>query len=139
MAMTVITVSQPYVLSYPPFGVVSSALGALVSFVIAIGFYSMALSVSQESQIRHLINKAMKEANLIGKLGTAHRIQEMEKKVIGISKEKMNALRDSTGIEHGISDENIKNHLHEIVKEMKQHQQQQQQQQQQSIKKDKYR
>jgi hypothetical protein len=79
ISLTIITVSQPYILSYPPFGIISSAFSALTSFVIAIGFYSMAISISQESQIRNIINKEIKEANLFGKIGTAQRIQEMEK------------------------------------------------------------
>ncbi len=119
-ALTIITVSQPYVLSYPPFGIISSAFGALASFIIAIGFYSMAISASQETHIRHLIAKELKEADLIGKLGTAHRAKEIEKKVMDISKEKTNALKDQTGIEYDDSDEAIKNHLDEIIKEMQQ-------------------
>ena len=55
----------------------------LASYLVLIGIYSSAISISEDSRLRSSIrNFAIKEANLLDSIGTAHMEQEIQKKVI---------------------------------------------------------
>src|ERR687896_130568 len=66
---------------YPPYGLATMSFYGLSSFLILLGLYSSAVSISQDSGLRRLIIKlATNEMNLLRSIGTAHREAEIWKR-----------------------------------------------------------
>src|SRR5439155_5741285 len=64
---------------FPPFGLLSVSFTGLSSYLIFIGIYSSAVSVSQDSRLRSSIRKSVEtEVDFIGNIGSA----EMEKTIM---------------------------------------------------------
>ena len=76
-------------LAYPPYGLASIAFAGLSTYLIYVGLYTAAVSVSQDYQIRDSIRKsAEKEIKFLEDMGMAHmRARTTRCSVIG-SKEK---------------------------------------------------
>ena len=75
-------------MSDPPFGLVTICFMGLASYLLYIGIYSSALSVSEDSRLRQRIRKeALKESQqFLDAIGTAEMEQEIEQKVLKFSK-----------------------------------------------------
>jgi hypothetical protein len=59
----------------------------LSSYLVLIGIYSSAISISEDSRLRNSIrNFALKETNLLDSIGSAHIEQEIQNKVIEFTK-----------------------------------------------------
>ncbi len=73
--------------SFPPFGSVTISFFGLASYLIVIGLYSCALSVSQDVALRKSIKKSiLNRFNLLGSIGQAEMQQEVEKWVKDVEK-----------------------------------------------------
>ncbi len=116
--LTIITVSQPYNLVYPPFGTISISFIALTGYILALGFFSLTVSISRDSAIRKIIEKQLKEAILFGKLGKAEMMADMENKVMNISKENQKYLNTPIDAEYVIDKEEVKQYVNDILKEL---------------------
>jgi hypothetical protein len=78
---------------YPPFGLANVSIVGLSSYLIFIGVYHSAVSVSQDSQlIRNIKKMTMKEPELIRDLGLAQSQQTVEKNVMKANKEVLSKL-----------------------------------------------
>ncbi len=87
--------------------------------MIAIGFYSISITISQELSLKKTIDKTIQQAKMFNQLGTAQDILSMEKKLNEISKEKMFILESKTNIDTEILDHNIKQYVNEVLNERK--------------------
>lgn len=66
--------------SYPPFGAATILCFGLSSYLILVGLYSAALSVSQDAVLRKSIRKSvLNKSKLLGSIGHAEMQQEIEK------------------------------------------------------------
>jgi hypothetical protein len=64
---------------YPPYGLVTISFLGIASFLVLIGIYSSAITVSEDSKLRQSIrNFARKESRLLNSIGTAHMEQEIQ-------------------------------------------------------------
>lgn len=105
---------------YPPFGLATVSLVGLSAYLILIGIYSSAISVSQDISLRKSIrNSVEKQANLLHSIGTAQMEQEIENRVIRITREQQSNMVKETGIELSINDEDVKKYLAEVIEEVK--------------------
>jgi hypothetical protein len=104
---------------YPPFAdVVWSFIGFGI-YLYSFGLFFSTVAISQDTRLRKSLNKlAMEEADLLRSLGTTRMKEELQKKVAKISKEQEEQLRDQTGIEHKVSDEEMKQYTDEVMKEL---------------------
>jgi hypothetical protein len=106
--------------SYPPFGLASLSFVGLSSYLILVGLYSAAVSVSQDSKLRSYIrNSVAKELELIGSIGSTRMKQEIEKKVINIAKDYSDSMADQSGIQLSAGEDDIKHYLDQVLKEVK--------------------
>lgn len=107
---------------YPPFGVATISLLVLASYMIFLGLYSTAISISQDNQLRKAIKKvASQDSNLLGSIGTAHMEQEIQKTVDSMKdtvKEQEKELEEQTGIEANLEEDEMKNYLEEVMQEV---------------------
>ena len=105
--------------SYPRFGLATISFFGLSSYLVLIGIYSSALSVSEDSKLRQSIRDfAIKESRLLDSIGSAQMERDIEKRVIALTKKNQQILSEHTGIEASLSDEDIKKYLEEVVNEV---------------------
>ena len=108
--------------TYPPFGFATSSISGLSAFLILIGLYSSAVSVSQDSKLRQSIKKiATKDVDLLSSIGTAQMEQEIQRTVNSMKnvvEEQEKELEEQTGIEANLGEDEMKNYLEEVMQEI---------------------
>jgi hypothetical protein len=92
--------------SYPPFGAIQRAFLVLASFLFSIGIYSVALSVAQDAELRHLAKKYVKEYALLDTLGNAQETAEIVRKVVNLIHKHADAMGKETAVESSMLDDN---------------------------------
>ena len=94
----------------------------LSSFLILLGLYSTASSVSQDNQLRRSIKKiATRDASLLGSIGTAQMEQEIQRSVNsmkGIVEEQEREMEEQSGIEANLEEDEMKKYLEEVMQEV---------------------
>jgi hypothetical protein len=112
----VVLVSAPY----PPFGLLTISFTGLSSYLILIGIYSAAVSVSQDVNLRNSIRKnTQQQSELLSNIGTAQMQKELEKRVITITKEKSLIMTKETGVESSVTEDDMKAYLNDVLGELK--------------------
>lgn len=108
--------------SYPPYGVATMMFLPLSSFLVFLGLYSTAISISQDNQLRKSIRKIVThDSNLLGSIGTAQMEQEIQKTVNSMKnvvQEQEKELEEQTGIEANLEEDEMKNYLEEVMQEV---------------------
>ena len=100
---------------FPPFGLATVAVAGISSYLLFLGLYSSAISLSEDSTLRKQIRKSAEDSKFFLKLSDA----EIEKKIIDqVEGVKLSMTTDS-GIAPSISIEEAKDYLGEVLKEMK--------------------
>jgi len=92
--------------SYPPFGAIQRAFLVLASFLFSLGIYSVALSVAQDAELRHLARKYAKEYALLDTLGSAQENAEIIQKLVKLIHQHAYAMEKETGVESSMLDDN---------------------------------
>jgi hypothetical protein len=121
--MLLFTVNQPTGLTlipYPPFGLTSICFMVLAAYLVFLGVYSSATSVSEDSRLRQSIRKiALRETQFLDAIGTAQMEQELQRRVIAVYGNTKNSMLNETGISSSVDENDIKSYLQEIVEEIK--------------------
>ena len=106
--------------SYPPFGLITTSFVGLSSYLILVGVYSSAISVSEDIKIRQTIRKfAIKESKLLDSIGTSHMEDELQRRVMKLAKEQHEVLTQQTGVEPSLSESEAKDYLYKVMQEVK--------------------
>jgi len=104
---------------YPPFGLITIAYTGLSSYLILVGIYSSVLSVSQDTRLRQSIRKLAKsESKLLDNISTAQIEQDIQSRVIKMTKENQDIMLSETGVQTSLTDEDVKQYLHEVLTEI---------------------
>ena len=104
---------------YPPFGFLTIAIIGLSSYLMLVGIYSSAISVSQDSRLRRAIrNSVQQKSSLLDKIGTAQMEQEIENSVLSTIKSQAENLRTETGVDTSLDDDEIKEYMNEVIAEI---------------------
>ena len=104
--------------SYPPFGAIQRAFLVLASFLFTIGIYSVALSVAQDAELRHLARKYVKEYALLDTLGNAQENAEIMRKLVKLIHQHADAMEKETGVESPMLDDNeVRQYLDLVITE----------------------
>ena len=104
--------------SYPPFGAIQRAFLVLASFLFSLGIYSVALSVAQDAELRHLARKYAKEYALLDTLGSAQDNAEIMRKVVKLVHQHADAMEKETAIESSMLDVNeVRQYLELVIME----------------------
>jgi hypothetical protein len=111
------TVVQP---TYPPFGVIAASFVGLSGFMMFLGLYSSAISVSQDVKLRQLIRRsAAQEVKFLESIGTAQMEQELQKRVLTIAKKNSDNMVEETGVQPSLTENDMKQYLEEVLVEIK--------------------
>ena len=107
-------------IQYPPFGLATTSFEGLASYLVFIGLYSASTSVSQDIKLRQTIRRSAKEeSKLLDSIATAQMEQEIERRVLRVAIEQSEKMKEETGIETSLSQEDAKEYLEEVVNEIK--------------------
>jgi hypothetical protein len=106
---------------YPPFGFATMSFYGLSTYLILIGLYASAISVSQDIELRKSIKKStLHESKFLDSMGSAHMESEMMKRIVlKASKEQKELNLESGGVKSSLSEEDILNIVKEIEKDVK--------------------
>jgi hypothetical protein len=108
--------------SYPPFGLATLIPLPLSAYMIFLGVYSAAISISHDIQLRQSIKKAAtQDSNLLSSIGTAHMQQEMLRKIDrfkDVVQAQEKELEQKTGIEANVEEEDIRSIIEEVLQEV---------------------
>ena len=111
----VVLISAPY----PPFGLPTISVMGLSSYLILIGIYSSAISISEDQNLRKSIRKAtIQQSDLLSDIGTAEMQMELEKRVMRIVKEDSDTMTKETGVTHSMSEVEMQEYLNQVLAEI---------------------
>ena len=103
---------------FPPLGLLSGSYFGLASYLIFIGLYSSAVSISQDSRLRVSIHRSIElEIRFIGNIGEAEMDHRILDKVLTTSKKFAKVMPEETGVYSSLSDEEIKEYIEEVLAE----------------------
>jgi hypothetical protein len=105
--------------AYPPFGLVSVSLTGLSCYLIYTGLYSSAVTVSQDMTLRTSIRRSVTEqSKLLDSIGTAQMDQELQSRVLTVTKKLSDKMEEETGVEASMTEEDIKEHIEMVKKQI---------------------
>jgi hypothetical protein len=105
--------------AYPPYGIATVSALPLSLFMILNGLSYSAVSVAQDATLRKSIRRGVKDMKFIESIGTAQREQELQKRLLTIAKKNSEIMADETGVQPSLSEEDMKEYLEEVIKEIK--------------------
>jgi hypothetical protein len=106
----------------PPFGIITAAFFGLSTYLLFIGLYSTAVSVSHDLTLRKQVRTYANQLLLLDKMGTPEMKQQVETLVSRIMKDlknKAHYLAESSGVVPSIDEENFNEYLQMVLKEVK--------------------
>ena len=105
---------------YPLFGLASVSFLGLSSYLVFVGLYNSATTVSQDNKLRQAIRKvAINELKLIDSIGTAQMEQELQKRVLRIAKVTSSNMQEESGFQSSMSEDEVKEYLQFVIEERK--------------------
>src|SRR5215208_5843335 len=105
--------------AYPPFGLVSTACVVLSTYLIYIGLYSSAVTVSQDLALRRSIrNSVTAQSKFLDSIGTAQSDTELQSRVLTIAKKTSGDMAEKTGVEASLTEDEIKDYIGRVIKEL---------------------
>jgi hypothetical protein len=106
--------------SYPPFGLATISFIGLSSYLILMGVYSSAISLSQDAKLRRSIrDSAINQLKLLGNIGAAQMEQEIVKRVVTVAKKHSDSMTEETGVQPSLSKDDVEQYLKEVLQEIK--------------------
>jgi hypothetical protein len=101
---------------YPPFANVVWSFAALAVYLYSFGFYFSTLAISRDTNLRKSVQKlAIDEANMLHNLGFEQMQREIQERVVKLTKEQEELLKEQTGIEQQVSEEEMKDYVKEVM------------------------
>lgn len=105
--------------AYPPFGIIGVSFTGLSCYLIYVGLYSSAVTVSQDTTLRLSIRKSLTDqTKFLDSMGSAHMEQELQSTVIKIAKKNADVLTEKTGVEASMTDNDIKEYMAMVLNEI---------------------
>jgi hypothetical protein len=105
--------------AYPPYGIISVSLVGLSCYLIYVGLYSSAVTVSQDTTLRLAIRKSITEqAKFLDSMGSAQMEQELQSTVVKIMKKHSDVLTEKTGVELSMTENDIKEYMSMVMDEL---------------------
>jgi hypothetical protein len=105
---------------YPPFGLITVSFVGLSSYLILVGIYSSAISISRDAKLRLEIRRlAITNPKLLDSIGTAQLEDETKDKMLSMVKVNKAIMAEETGVRPSLGDDDIKQYLDDVLKEIK--------------------
>jgi hypothetical protein len=103
--------------SYPPFGITTLFYSGLSSYLLLIGLYSTAVSLSQHARLRKTIRNSINEQHfrLIDGIGMSELQREIDKKIAPLIRRYAEQMNMQTELELTVTEEDVKQYMNEII------------------------
>ena len=103
--------------NFPPFGIVTTSILPIASYLVFTGIYSTALSAAQDVTLRRTIKRSLeKELLFLDSIAVAQIHKQVQNKVLGVAKKLSSDIKEETGIENSMTDEDMKLYIDEVIK-----------------------
>jgi hypothetical protein len=104
---------------YPPFGLTTITFVGLSSYLVLVGIYSSAISISQDASLRREIRRlAIRESKLLDSIGLAQIEEELRKRVLHVSRINRTNVAEA-GVHSTLDEEEANRYLDDVLKEIK--------------------
>ena len=111
----IVLVTQPY----PPFGLATISFIGLSSYLVLVGIYSSAISVSLDVGLRKTIRKSVTEQlKFLESIGTSHMERKLQNIVFGIAKKTSDEMVEKSGVETSFTEDEMRQYIEQVVKEL---------------------
>jgi hypothetical protein len=105
---------------YPPYGLATMSFYGLSSFLILLGLYASAFSVSEDIELRKSIRKStLRESKFLDSMGSAHMEKELMNRMVVKAREEHKELSQESGVKSSLDEEDILNIVKEAEKDFK--------------------
>lgn len=105
--------------SYPPFGLATVNLLGLSCYMVLIGIYSSAISISQNAKLRATIRKVVvNRSNLLGSIGATQMSQFLEKEIFDVYNNITDKMHDDIGVAPSLSPMEAKEYCNMVIEEL---------------------
>jgi hypothetical protein len=106
--------------AYPPLGLASVSFTGLSCYLIYVGLYSSAISVSQDLTLRQSIRQSVKEqSKFLDSMGTAQMEAELQTRVLRTAKKASDSMEEETGLESSMTEDDMKDYMEIVMNELK--------------------
>jgi hypothetical protein len=103
---------------YPPFGLVTISFVGLSSYLVLLGIYSSAISISQDAKLRREIRRlAIRESKLLDSIGLAQIEEEIKKRVIHVATINKSNMEEA-GVPSAVDEEDMNRYMQDVLKEI---------------------
>lgn len=107
-----------YLLPYPPFGLPTISFVGISSYLLFVGIYYSAISVSQNKEIRSSIKKSVEDQpKFVSEIGTSQMEQEIQSRVKGITRRLAKELEEDSGVEISMQSQEIDEYIKLVIHE----------------------
>jgi MFS family permease len=118
--LTILLASPVYHATYPPFGVASSSFVVFASYMVSIGFYYSALSISQDVKLRRDIRAlATSNIQLLDSIAYSQMEREIKQRAFDVAKKLQHERIEQTGIQSMLNDKEIATYLQQVIEEVR--------------------
>ena len=106
--------------SYPPFGITTLMYLGLSSYLLLIGLYSTAVSLSEHAQLRKSIRNSIDQqhSRLLDHIGMSELQKEMDKRITPLIQRHAEQMNLQTAIDLPVSEEEIKQYIKEVLDDL---------------------
>lgn len=106
--------------SYPPFGIATLLFSGLSSYLLLIGLYSTAVSLSQHSQLRKSIRNSLdkQHSKLLDNIGISELQREMDRRITPVIQRYAKQMNMQSAIDLSISEEEVKQYMEEVLHDL---------------------
>ncbi|HEX7178894.1 MAG TPA: hypothetical protein VF220_04150, partial [Nitrososphaeraceae archaeon] len=106
--------------SYPPFGIITLSYLGFSSYLLLIGLYSTAVSLSEHAQLRKSIRNSIDEqhSKLIDHIGMSELQKEIDKRITPLIQRHAEQMNMQTAIDLPVSEEEIKQYIKEVLNDL---------------------
>ena len=103
----------------PPYGLITEAFIPLGAFLLLVGIFTSAISLSQDLTLRQSIRKSvMGQAKLLDSIGTAEMEREVQTQVLTIAKKTSATMEEKSGVEASMTEGEMKDYVEFVIKEI---------------------
>ena len=104
---------------YPPFGLVTISFVGLSSYLVLLGIYFSAISISHDANLRREIRHlALRESKLLDSIGSAQIEDEIRRRVLHMARMNKSEMVES-GVPSALDEEDVHQYLEDVLKEIK--------------------
>lgn len=107
-----------FMLPYPPFGLVTLSFLGISSYLLLVGIYSSAISVSLDHKIRSSVQNSVEhELRFVSKIGTSQMEQDIQQRVKHLTRKVADNMEIESGVIVPMEDEEVDRYIKLVIEE----------------------